>query len=199
MKDKQTTPPTDTETVVSAQLHRKHRVGGLSTDPEKAEKQLAPLREHHWPKGKSGNPNGRPRDPVKEIGKRIARAKVSKVLKPKERQLAEDMGFQPDDITLLEHLMLRLATSANPQKIALYLERTYGKVPNININAEVNAALVTKFRNKFTDAELESIADGANPMDILFDKIPDVEDDMTLDADETDSFDATNYIDAKEG
>lgn len=126
--------------------------------------------------GQSGNPNGRPKDPVKEIGKRIARARATKALSEKERRRAEDLGFDPNDITLLEHLMLQLATSKNPYKVALYLERTFGKVPNININAEVNAALITKFRRKFTDAELESIADGANPMDILFEKLPDVDD-----------------------
>lgn len=131
--------------------------------------------------GKSGNPNGRPRDVVKEIGKMIASRRAGKALTERERKLAEDLDFNPKDITVLEQIMLSLATSKNPLKIALYLERTFGKVPNININAEINAALVTRFRSKFTDAELEDIAEGANPMDILLDKLPDVDDAPRID------------------
>lgn len=167
---------------------KQRSVGGLSPDPEQAQKQLAAITPHQFKPGQSGNPNGRPKDIVKEVGKRIASARASKALTDKERKLAADLDINPDEITLLEHIMLQLATSKHPLKIALYLERTFGKVPNININAEVNAQLVTKFRSKFTDAELEDIANGANPMDMLFDKLPDVDDAPRLDDD-------TDYID----
>lgn len=141
-----------------------------------------PPAEYRFKPGQSGNPSGRPRDIVREIGKRIASAKANKSLKPKERKVAEDLGFDTNDLTLLEHIMLSLATSKNPLKIQMFFERVYGKVPNININAEVNAALVTRFRSKFTDAELEDIASGSNPMDILLDKLPDIDDAPRLDA-----------------
>lgn len=136
---------------------------------------------YQYKPGQSGNPNGRPKDVVKEIGKMIAARRAGKALTERERKLAEDLDFNPKEITVLEQIMLSLATSKNPLKIALYLERTFGKVPNININAEINAALVTRFRSKFTDAELEDIADGANPMDILLDKLPDVDDAPRID------------------
>ncbi|MEO6566219.1 MAG: hypothetical protein ABIO63_09305 [Casimicrobiaceae bacterium] len=127
--------------------------------------------------GQSGNPLGRPPDPVREIGKRIAGIKIHKTLKAEDRELAEQMGFDVNDITLLEHLMIGLATSRNPLKIELFLKRTFGNVPNININAEVNMQLVGRFKSKFTDSELEAIGDGASAMDILFDKLPDAEQD----------------------
>lgn len=146
-------------------------------------KQLEP---YHFKKGQSGNPSGRPKDIVREIGKKIAALQVKNALKPKERELAVNMGLDPGTITLLESLMLKLATSANPMKTALYLERTFGKVPNININAEVDAQLVARFRSKFTDSELEGIASGESPLDILLEKLPDIEpmedDDLDVDA-----------------
>lgn len=135
----------------------------------------AHLADYKWKPGQSGNPQGRPKDVIKEIGKRIASAKVDKILSPKSRQLAQDMGFDPRDMTLLESIMLQLASSKNPMKIELFLKRTFGNVPNVNINAEVDAQLVARFRAKFTDSELESIADGASPMDILFEKLPDID------------------------
>jgi hypothetical protein len=161
--------------------------GDIPFDPD-AEK-LAKLREHartvlapyQFQPGHTGNKNGRPRDIVKDVGKMIANKRAGKALSDRERKLAEDLDMNPNEITMLEQIMLSLATSKNPLKIALFLERTYGKVANININAEVNTALVMRFRSKFTDAELEDIADGANPMDILFDKLPDVDDAPRLD------------------
>jgi len=177
------------KTVEKQQLSEADRLARLQ---EHARTVLAP---HQFKPGHTGNPNGRPRDPVKEIGKRIARARAGKTLTDKERRIAKELGFDTEDITVLEQLMLGLAMSKNPNKIALYLERTYGKVPNININAEVNAALVTKFRSKFTDAELEAIAEGANPMELLFDKLPDVDDAPRLGEDDEDVIDASSTED----
>lgn len=161
-----------------------HVLSGSLHD-DKAEKPRPALpdaaRPYMWKKGQSGNPSGRPKDVVKEIGKRISQARAGRALRPRERKLAEDLGFDVNDITMLEQIMLSLATSKHPLKVALFLERTYGKVPNININAEINTQLVMRFRSKLTDAELEDIANGANPMDILFDKLPDIDDAARLD------------------
>jgi hypothetical protein len=139
--------------------------------------QIEHIQQYKFKPGQTGNPLGRPPDPVKEIGKRIAAARMDKVLKAEERELATQLGFNAADMTLLEHLMVGLATSRNPMKIELFLKRTFGNVPNININAEVSAQLVSRFKSKFTDSELEAIGDGASAMDILFDKLPDVDQD----------------------
>lgn len=169
------TPPeviTDEQPIVKLD-----KLGRVTTDAPQ-------LKPYHFKPGQSGNPLGRGKDPVREIGKRIAAAKVNKSLKAEDRELAEQLGFTANDMTLLEHLMLGLATSHNPMKIELFLKRTFGNVPNININAEVSAQLVSRFKSKFTDSELEAIGDGASAMDILFDKLPDVEqdDEGTVDA-----------------
>lgn len=147
----------------------------VADDAPRPKSDASHLAQYKFPKGVSGNPSGRPKDIVKAIGQQIAAKKMGGALKPKQRELAEQMGFNTSDITLLEHLMLNLATSANPAKTALFLERTFGKVANININAEVDAQLVARFRNKFTDSELQAIADGESPMDILFDKLPNID------------------------
>jgi len=153
----------------------------LDDVPEKLDRfgRPMPKTEHlvpyHYKKGQSGNPSGRQKDVVRAIGQQIAARKISKALKPKEREMAEQMGFDTSEITLLENLMLKLAMSANPMKVALFLERTFGKVPNININAEMDATLVARFRQKFTDSELQAIANGESPMDILFEKLPDID------------------------
>ena len=132
------------------------------------------LKPYQFTPGESGNPHGRPKDIVKEIGRRIARTKVGKVLSTKERKFAADLDIKPDDMTILQNIMLELSMSRNPQKIELFLDRTFGKVPNININAEISASLVARYRTKFTDAELEQIASGEDALDILMQKIPDV-------------------------
>ena len=124
--------------------------------------------------GQSGNPDGRPKDIVREIGKRIMAKRVGKVLSPKERKLAEDMDFQADEITVLENMLLQMAMSKNPAKNIIFLERVLGKVPDINYNVQVNNDIVRRFRSKLTDAELERIVAGEDPLDILLEKIPDV-------------------------
>lgn len=142
-----------------------------------------PLPEYNnirpWKPGQSGNPLGKPRgarNTLKDVGQRIAGSRAYGLLSAKQRNLANSMGFNADEITIIEALMLNLATSANPNKIALFLERTYGKVPNINLNAQLNENLITRFRSKLTDSELEEVANGADVLEILLSKLPDADD-----------------------
>ncbi len=164
-----------------------HKVRGAKVAPEiiseyQEIKQVSPkkqlpseLEEYKWRPGQSGNLSGRPKDIIKEIGKRIMKTRVGKVLNPKERKLAEDMDFQPDEITVLENMLLQMAMSKNPAKNIIFLERVFGKVPDINFNVQVNDDIVRRFRSKLTDAELERIVAGEDPLDILLEKIPDVD------------------------
>ena len=128
------------------------------------------------PPGQSANPSGRAPDVVKAIAKRIAQLKAGKILGEKELDKLRRLGLDHADITVIESIILDWATSTNPIKQQMYIERIAGKVPNININAEVSAAVVSKFRNKLTDAELERIGAGEDALEILLEKIPDVPD-----------------------
>lgn len=151
------------------------------------EQKMKNVRPHLWKPGQSGNPSGRPRNVVKEVGERIALTNASRALNTKQKKLARDMGFNPKEITLIEALMLTLATSANPMKVALYLERTFGKVPNVNLNAQLSENLVQRFKSKLTDSELEAIGEGADVFEILLDKLPDASEDESEDIIDGDS------------
>jgi len=126
--------------------------------------------------GQSGNPGGRTPDLVKGIAMRLGQLKAGKILSEKELVKLEKLGLDEADITVIESIVLDWATSTNPIKQQMYIERVSGKVPNININAEVSAAVVGKFRNKLTDAELERIGAGEDALEILLEKLPDVPD-----------------------
>lgn len=117
---------------------------------------------------------------LKEIGKRIAKASVRRYLNKEEREIAEQLEMNPDDMNMVESIMLSLATSKRPEKIAMFLERVYGKVPNLNINAQISESLVARFRSKLTDAELERIGAGEDTLQILLDKLPDVNEDEEI-------------------
>lgn len=154
----------------------------IITDYQEIEKVVSPqkhLREdlegYKWKPGQSGNPSGRPKDELKAIGLRIAQLRTGKILKPKEMQYLKDLGMDTADMRVIEFIMAQLATSRNPQKIEMFLDRVYGKAPNININAEISASLVTRFKSKLTDAELERIASGEDALEILLEKLPDVD------------------------
>ncbi len=136
--------------------------------------------------GQSGNPNGRPRDVLKEIGMRIAKARSGKVMTKKEKRVAAALGIDPEVITLAEKLMLELATSKNAYKNEMFLKRTFGDVPSVNINVQINSEIVSRFKSKFTDAELEDIASmQRTALDILFDKLPDVNDENVIELEAT--------------
>lgn len=133
--------------------------------------------EHLWKPGQSGNPAGRPPgsgDPLKEIGKRIAQSRMKLRMPVKQRRELEKSGLIDEDTKLIDEIMIHLATSTNPAKIVMYLERTFGKVPNINLNTNQNIDIVSKFKSKFTDSELESISGGADALEILLSKLPDI-------------------------
>lgn len=153
--------------------------------PAWKQRQLDALKPYKFKPGQSGNPSGRAPDIVKGIAMRIAQLQVGKILDEKEIDKLKKLGLDSADMTVIENIILDWATSGNPIKQQMYIERISGRVPNVNINAEINAGLVTKFKNKFTDSELEAIAGGANAMDILFDKLPDVEEDNTIDGEFT--------------
>ena len=134
-------------------------------------KNIAPYK---FKPGESGNPSGRTPDILKGIALRLAQLKIGKILSAKQRKVLKNLGLEETNITMIEGIMLDWATSSNPVKQQLFAERLAGKVPNVNINAEVNAQLVTKFRNKLTDGELSRIAAGEDALDILLEKLPDV-------------------------
>lgn len=134
-----------------------------------------PPEEYRFKPGQSGNPSGRPKDLLRSIGMKIAQKKAVKILSKEELELVRNLDMNPNDITVIEAVMTLLATSTNKDKLELFMDRTFGKVPNININAEISTALVTRFRSKFTDAELQRIASGEEALEILLEKLPDVE------------------------
>lgn len=132
--------------------------------------------------GQSGNPSGRPPDVLKAIGLRIAQLKANKVLKPNELKMLEDLGIDTASVTVIEALMAQLAMSKNPIKQQMYMERVFGKVPNINLNAQISESIVTRFKSKFTDAELERIVNGEDALEILLEKLPDADGNDIIDA-----------------
>jgi len=134
------------------------------------------LKPYQFLPGESGNPSGRPPDLVKGIAMRMGQLKAGAILSEKELDKLKKLGLATADITVIESIVLDWATSTNPIKQQMYIERVAGKVPNININAEVSAAVVSKFRDKLTDAELERIGAGEDALEILLEKIPDVPD-----------------------
>ena len=137
--------------------------------------------EYQFKPGQSGNPGGRTPDLVKGIALRIAQLQAGKILSDKEQEKLRKLNIDTADITVLESIIVDWATSTNPIKQQLYVERVAGKVPNLNINAEINQNIVERFKSKLTDAELERIAAGEDAMEILFDKLPDIEDDNVID------------------
>jgi hypothetical protein len=165
VEELQDAPPeivTDEQSLVSTEQQRPYMPGGITG------KGFRP--------GQSGNPNGRPKDLLRSIGLNIANKKARKILSEEELDLIRRLDMNPNDITVIEAIMTLLATSTNKDKLELFMDRTFGKVPNININAEVTAAVVARFKNKFTDAELERIGEGEDALEILLEKIPDVPD-----------------------
>lgn len=134
-----------------------------------------------YEEGQSGNPAGRPLgsvDPVKEIGRKIAARRIAAKIPTKLRNQLKKAGVEVDDIeqlTMLDLIMEQLASSSNPAKLQMFLERTYGKVPNVNVNTNQNVDFVVRYASKFTDAELEAIKEGADALEILVSKLPDVE------------------------
>lgn len=127
------------------------------------------------------NREGRPvgsRDPLKEIGLRIAKMQIAKGIPVKQQRKLRKMGIDIDqNFTMLESIMIELATSGNPAKLQMYLERTFGKVANVNMNYSAENIKFEKYRKKFTSSELEEIASGANWLEMLLDKIPDIDED----------------------
>jgi len=148
------------------------------------QRQLEALEPYKWQPGQSGNPSGRPPDLVKSIALRMGQLKADKILSENELEKLKRLGLDKAGVTVIENIILDWATSGDSNKQQLFVERFGGKVPNINLNAEISAGLVTRFKSKLTDSELEAIANGADAMDILFDKLPDIDtDDSIVDAD----------------
>ena len=131
-----------------------------------------------FPKGVSGNPAGRPIgsvDPLKEIGRKIADKRIQLHVPKKQQEQMRKLGIHPEgnDISIIESIMLHLASSDNPAKIAMFIERTYGKTANININQNSSFDFM-QHASKFTDSELEAIKNGADPISIISEKLLDV-------------------------
>jgi hypothetical protein len=152
----------------------------MTTSEISEKKHKHPPPPHAWKPGQSGNPAGRPvgsGDPLKEIGRKLAEKRIRLGLKTKELRELQHMGLLEsidEEMSLAEAIMLQLAVSGNPAKLEMYLERAYGKVPNKNIN-ENSGFDWTRYVGKFTDAELERIKSGEDPLQILVSKIPDAD------------------------
>ena len=151
-------------------VEKKRKPGYSEDGTHKGSANLKPFQPGTVP-----NPHGRPKDPLKALGLRIAQLKMNKVLNEKEEKYIQDLGMDTADLKVIEHIMLSLATSGHPAKLEMFLDRVYGKVPNININTEMSAILVSKFRAKFTDAELQRIVSGEDALEVLISKLPDVD------------------------
>ena len=147
-----------------------------TTTKEEQEPKKARVYGKPWPKGVSGNPAGRPpgtHDPVKELGRRIADSPILALVPEKQRKRMKRLGLLTnEDITVIETMIIDLATSRDHAKQAMFLDRVYGKVPNVNLNQNADFDW-TKYVDKFTDEELERIKQGESPLDILIGKIPD--------------------------
>lgn len=145
------------------------------TDKTKENQSKSIHEERPWlfKPGQSGNPKGKPRGlgrtPVNELLDIIAKHKI-KLSPTRKRKL----GLTVDEITTLEHILLDWATSLTPAKQQMFIERYLGKMPNVNQNVNSNFDFM-KHADKFTDSELEEIKNGADPLDILFSKLPSVE------------------------
>jgi hypothetical protein len=132
--------------------------------------------------GVSPNPKGRPvgsADPLKEIAKRIGEARIAMRLSAKRRRELAKIGIQEEGISIIEAILLDWAISDNVAKQEKFVERYGGKVANVNVNQNSTFDFM-KHADKFTDAELEAIKNGADPLDILFSKLPVADDDNTF-------------------
>jgi len=128
--------------------------------------------------GQSGNPAGRPVgsvDPVKEVAERIANARIAMKLSAKQRRELAKMGITDDNMTVLERIIFDWATSSNVVKQDKFMERLAGKVANRNVNQNQSNFDFMKYASKFTDAELEAIKNGSDPLEILIAKLPDAD------------------------
>lgn len=155
----------------SPDKQQKKRKPPTDKQREAGTKNITPYK---WKPGESGNPSGRSPDILKGIALRVAQLKVGKVLTKKEIAVLHKLGIEDANITIIERMMIDWATSKDSRKNELFAERLAGKVPNVNISAEVNSELVARFRNKLTDGELSRIAAGEEALDILLEKLPDV-------------------------
>lgn len=116
--------------------------------------------------------------PLKEIGEKIA-AQTFKLTTRAQKRKAKELGLDVyADYTMAELMMLDLATSSNAQKMQMFFDRTFGPVVTRNVNTSFDFA---RYASKFTDAELQAILDGADPLEILISKIPDVSEGESLD------------------
>lgn len=122
----------------------------------------------------AGKPKGAT-DPVKEIAKKIAETRIKTGLTAKQRKQLQKMGIQDEGVSVIEAILIDWATSSNAQKQDKFMERYAGKVPNINMNQNSTFDFM-KHADKFTDSELQAIKDGADPLEILFSKLPTIGD-----------------------
>lgn len=109
-------------------------------------------------------------DPLKEIAKRIAESRIKTGLTKKQQRQLKQLGIEEEGISVIESIMIDWATSSNVAKQERFAERYAGKVPNVNQNTNTNFD-VMKYVDKFTDAELQAIKEGADGLEILIGKI----------------------------
>ena len=119
-------------------------MGGLSKDPEKAKRQIAGLKKGMIPKGKSGNPNGRPRSTIRTMIKEFQDAgliiptneEIGKmylyIASLSEEELKKLLGNK--DLPMITRIIARgILSKKGLDVVDKIVDRAYGKQQHIDI------------------------------------------------------------------
>lgn len=119
-------------------------MGGLSKDPKKRQKQLANLEKGKIPKGKTGNPNGRPRSTIRTMIKEFEDAglvvpsneEIGKmylyIATLSEEELKKLLGDK--DLPMMTRIIARgILSKKGLDVVDKIVDRAYGKMQHIDV------------------------------------------------------------------